>query len=281
MNGVLLINKQPGMTSFDVVRMCRTIFHEKKIGHTGTLDPNAEGLLIVLLGKYTKLLPYCVKDNKHYIATMELGKQSTTQDIWGEIVRQKEPRIHTQEELNETANTFLGDGFQVPPMYSAIKIDGKKLYELARKNVEIERKPRPIHIAKLDVFAKNNVEYQLDAIVSSGTYIRTLIEDYANALEEYALMTSLKRVGIEHLSLADAYTLEQVQNGQAQFLDPICVLSPEYEVVSVEHPEPIFHGKAFAMENHSDKVVFTYQDEPLAVYEKRDDNIYHCVRGLY
>ena len=151
MDAVILLNKPAGMTSFDAVAKCRRIFHERKIGHTGTLDPEASGLMIILLGKYTKLLPYCVKNHKAYQATLKLGEMTDTEDIWGTIINTKTPSIHTEAEIDNAVQSLTGDILQVPPMYSALKKDGKKLYEYARQGIEIEREARPVHISSLEV----------------------------------------------------------------------------------------------------------------------------------
>ena len=204
MDAVILLNKPAGMTSFDAVAKCRKIFHERKIGHTGTLDPEASGLMIILLGKYTKLLPYCVKNHKAYQATLKLGEMTDTEDIWGTVIETKTPSIHTSEEIEKAVQSLTGDILQVPPMYSALKKDGKKLYEYARQGIEIEREARPVHISSLKVEKIDETNYRMDAVVSSGTYIRTLISDFGKQLSELAIMSSLIRTKIEHLSLEDA-----------------------------------------------------------------------------
>ena len=201
MDGILLVNKEMNMTSFDVVAKCRKILHEKRIGHTGTLDPNATGLLIILVGKYTKLLPYCVSNKKRYHSEFSFGKRSTTEDIWGDIVEEKAYQTHTKEELTKVAETMLGKSIQIPPMYSAIKINGKKLYEYARSGIEVERPQREIQVDEFKVEQIGDNLYSLDVVVSSGTYVRTLIQDYAEKLNELAVMTALERISIEGLSV--------------------------------------------------------------------------------
>ena len=196
MDAVILLNKPAGMTSFDAVAKCRKIFHERKIGHTGTLDPEASGLMIILLGKYTKLLPYCVKNHKAYQATLKFGEMTDTEDVWGTVVETKTPTIHTEEEIAKAVQSLTGDILQVPPMYSALKKDGKKLYEYARQGIEIEREARPVHISSLKVEKIDELNYRMNAVVSSGTYIRTLIADFGKQLDELAIMASLVRTKI-------------------------------------------------------------------------------------
>ncbi len=284
MEKVILLNKPAGMTSFDAVAKCRRIFKEKRVGHTGTLDPNATGLMIILLGKCTKLLPYCLKNHKHYKAEFVLGTSTTTEDIWGEVIEEKAYAMHTQEELDEVSKSFVGDIMQVPPMYSAIKKDGKKLYELAREGVEIEREARPCTINSLHVEHIEGNRYAMDAVVSSGTYIRTLIKDYCNALGELGTMSKLERVGIEHLSLDDAVTLEELEElkEDANFLEPLKVLDPIYPQVEIYNYQRILNGKIMKLDNHNEPIVIFKNDKKvLAAYELKEDGVYHCLRGLF
>ncbi len=281
MDGVILLNKPAGITSFDAVRNCRRIFHEKKIGHTGTLDPNASGLMIVLLGKYTKLLPYCVKDHKVYHAGFAFGVKTDTEDIWGEAVDRKEPSVHTQEELDQAAKALTGDIMQVPPMYSALKKDGHKLYELARKGIEIEREARPVTIFSLRVAQTGENDFTMDAEVSSGTYVRTLINDFAESLGEYGTMTSLVRTGIEGLTLEDAATFEDLEKGEG-LIDPMKVIDPEWQIREMTEIEEklILNGRRLKLRNAADRIIAVREGRILAAYEKKEDGQYHCARGL-
>lgn len=270
MEKVILLNKPAGMTSFDAVAKCRRIFKERRVGHTGTLDPNATGLMIILLGKCTKLLPYCLKDHKHYKAEFKLGLSTTTEDIWGEEIETAPYKDHTQVELDEVAKQFTGDIMQVPPMYSAIKKNGKKLYELAREGIEIEREARPATINSLKVEKIGDNLYSMDVVVSSGTYVRTLIKDYCNALNELGVMTKLERVGIEHLTLEDAVTLEELEQDveNAKFLPPLKVLDPIYPQVEIYNYQRILNGKIMKLDNHDEPIViFKNADKVLAAYE--------------
>lgn len=280
MDKILLINKPSGMTSFDVVHHCKRLFQEKRIGHTGTLDPNATGLLIVLLGKYTKLLPYCIKNHKHYQATFQLGFKTDTEDIWGKEIGRKEIQEHTQEALDHIAKTMLGKQLQIPPMYSAKKINGKKLYELAWEGKEVERKPNEIEVSHLTVTKVNDDVYEMNAIVSSGTYIRTLIQDYAKKIDEYATMTSLKRIAIEHITLNEACLLAELTIDTPGLL-PSQIIDPSYEIVQVDCVNDIKNGKAITLQNVSDNVVLFHGEEILAAYKKGEDQRYHCLRGLF
>ena len=280
MDAVILLNKPAGMTSFDAVAKCRKIFHERKIGHTGTLDPEASGLMIILLGKYTKLLPYCVKNHKAYQATLKLGEMTDTEDIWGTIINTKTPSIHTEAEIDNAVQSLTGDILQVPPMYSALKKDGKKLYEYARQGIEVEREARPVHISSLKVEKIDELNYRMDAVVSSGTYIRTLITDFGKQLDELAIMSSLIRTKIEHLSLKDACTFEDLESGES-FLSPIQVIDPTYKIVETDRVVDIKNGKRIKLDITDSEVIFTSNGELLAAYALQEDGLYHCLRGLF
>ena len=280
MDAVILLNKPAGMTSFDAVAKCRKIFHERKIGHTGTLDPEASGLMIILLGKYTKLLPYCVKKHKAYQATLKLGEMTDTEDVWGTVINNKTPSIHTEAEIANAVQSLTGDILQVPPMYSALKKDGKKLYEYARQGIEVEREARPVHISSLKVEKIDELNYRMDAVVSSGTYIRTLIADFGKQLNELAIMSSLVRTKIEHLSLEDACSFEDLESGKA-FLSPIQVIDPTYKIVETDQVVDIKNGKRIKLDIREPQVIFTSNGELLAAYALQEDGLYHCLRGLF
>ena len=280
MDAVILLNKPAGMTSFDAVAKCRKIFHERKIGHTGTLDPEASGLMIILLGKYTKLLPYCVKNHKAYQATLKLGEMTDTEDVWGTVINNKTPSIHTEAEIANAVQSLTGDILQVPPMYSALKKDGKKLYEYARQGIEVEREARPVHISSLKVEKIDELNYRMDAVVSSGTYIRTLIADFGKQLNELAIMSSLVRTKIEHLSLEDACSFEDLESGKA-FLSPIQVIDPTYKIVETDQVVDIKNGKRIKLDIQDPQVIFTSKGELLAAYALQEDGLYHCLRGLF
>lgn len=280
MDAIVLLNKPAGMTSFAAVRECRRRFQEKKTGHTGTLDPNASGLLIVLLGKYTKLTPYCVKDHKRYHAEFELGTATDTEDIWGTVTEKREPGHHTEEELQAACIPFLGDIRQVPPMYSALKVNGQKLYDLARRGIEVERRERDVHVSSLSVSHLHGNVYSMDAVVSGGTYIRTLIKDYAASLGELGVMTALERRGIEHLSLKDAVSIEELGEGKG-LLSPEDVISPEWKLTDAGiYERYIRTGRHVTFRGTEEKVIFTKDHELLAAYVRREDGLYHCQRGL-
>ncbi|MBQ7792016.1 MAG: tRNA pseudouridine(55) synthase TruB, partial [Clostridia bacterium] len=210
MNGYLLINKPKGPTSHDIIYKVRKSAQTRKVGHTGTLDPMATGLMVVCIGRATKAADFITNGNKAYIATMELGMLSDTLDITGEIT--KLPKKHIPEdEIRQVIHSFIGESLQTPPMYSAKKIDGKKLYELARQGQEIQRKAVPITIFKLDILSIENQTVRFYVECSKGTYILSLIDDIGKKLNYGAVMTELQRVKSGQFTIDDknCVTLEE------------------------------------------------------------------------
>ncbi len=209
-SGVLLIDKPMGMTSHDVVGKIRRLYNTKKVGHTGTLDPLATGVLVVLVGRAAKAAEYLVCDTKEYIAGIKFGITSDTEDITGSItsITDLPP---AEEAVTLAVNSFVGDYRQIPPMYSALKIGGRKLVDLARKNITVERESRLIHIDYIEHTKLNKHEYTLKVGCSKGTYIRTLCADIGKKLGCGAVMSSLKRTRSGSFRIENAFTLEQIE----------------------------------------------------------------------
>ena len=221
-NGILVIDKAQDWTSMDVCAKLRGIFHEKRVGHAGTLDPMATGVLPVFLGRATRAVSFASEGEKEYVAGLKLGLVTNTQDTSGEVLEQH-PVAVTPEGLESVLSAFRGDIQQVPPMYSAIKINGKKLYELARKGREVERPARPGTIHSLTLEGQTAPdEFTLRVRCSKGTYVRTLCHDIGQALGCGGCMSSLRRTMAAGLSLEDAVTLDQVQAAE----DPLSLLLP-------------------------------------------------------
>lgn len=209
-NGVINIYKEKGFTSHDVVAKMRGICKQKKIGHTGTLDPDAVGVLPVCLGSATKLCDMLTDRNKEYIARMRLGVVTDTQDMSGTVLQEKTVTA-TEKEVLEAVYSFLGEYAQIPPMYSALKVDGKKLYELARQGREVERKPRNVTIYEIEILSMELPEVTLRVACSKGTYIRTLCHDIGQKLGCGAAMASLERTKSGRFTLDTAVTLEKLE----------------------------------------------------------------------
>lgn len=211
MDGVIVIRKEKGFTSHDVVVKLRGILHMKKIGHTGTLDPDAEGVLPVALGKATRLVDMITDKEKTYEAVMRLGVVTDTQDMSGTVLSQTTGLSVTEEELCTVVSSFVGDYMQVPPMYSALKVNGKKLYELAREGKTVERKPRPVHFYEIEILDISFPLVRFRVTCSKGTYIRTLCHDIGEKLGCGAAMESLLRTKVGRFTLDDAITLAQTE----------------------------------------------------------------------
>jgi tRNA pseudouridine55 synthase len=209
MNGILLIDKPEGWTSSDVVAKLRGVLHEKRIGHSGTLDPMATGLLVLFVGRATRAAEFAESHDKRYLAGLRLGLATDTQDTTGNPVG-GEPRPVSREELELVLARFRGEIEQIPPMYSAIKVRGQKLYEIARRGGEVERKPRPVTIHALEIAGEEDGDYLLDVRCSKGTYVRTLCHDIGQALGCGGCMSSLRRLAAGDFRLEDAHTLEEV-----------------------------------------------------------------------
>ncbi len=215
MNGIILVDKPQGWTSHDVVAKLRGIYQQRRIGHSGTLDPMATGVLAVFLGRGTRAVELCENDEKEYVAELLLGTVTNTQDITGEVLEQQTVNV-SQPQLEQVLETFLGPQQQIPPMYSAVKIGGKKLYELARKGQNVERKPRNIVIRELELQRFDGKTAQLRVVCSKGTYIRTLCHDIGAALGVGGCLSSLRRTRAGRFSLADCVTLEEIQQAREQ-----------------------------------------------------------------
>ena len=212
-NGIIIIDKPAGWTSMDVCAKLRGMFHEKRVGHAGTLDPMATGVLPVFIGRATRAVQYAAESDKEYIAGLKLGVVTNTQDTTGEILEER-PVDVTRDQLLAVLDAFHGWIRQVPPMYSAIKVNGKKLYELARKGREVEREPRTIHINALGILSETppeGADYLLRVVCSKGTYVRTLCHDIGQALGCGGCMASLRRTRAAGFTLEDSVTLEAVQ----------------------------------------------------------------------
>lgn len=214
MDGIIIINKPKGYTSHDVVNKIRKIYNTKKVGHTGTLDPNATGVLPILIGKATKLSDYLMEHNKTYIATIKLGERRDTGDSEGNVIETKETNEPLEEVVKNVLNSFLGKQLQTPPMYSAIKIQGKKLYEYAREGKQIEIPKREIEIYSINLESIKNLEIKFVVTCSKGTYIRSLCEDIATKLETVGFMKELVRTKVDRFTINEAYTIEELEENK-------------------------------------------------------------------
>ncbi len=284
MNGIINIYKEQGYTSHDVVAKLRGILRMKKIGHTGTLDPDAVGVLPVCTGRATKLCGMITDWGKTYEAVMLLGTRTDTQDISGNILSQTEVNV-TKIQIMDVIGSFTGEYDQIPPMYSALKHNGKKLYELARQGIEIERKPRRVNIKSIlinDINLEDNdktVTFTVEC--SKGTYIRTLCEDIGNRLGCGACMQSLKRTRVGSFSIDNSYTLSQieqmVQAGKTdEILTPIDEMFSDSKkiIISQEYDKLLYNGNKLPCNSIQGKNDVQHnEDEQVRVYDKNDEFI--------
>ena len=239
MTGIILLDKPKGITSFGAVARVRRICGEKKCGHTGTLDPMATGVLTVMLGGATRFCELLPSHDKAYIATFRLGTVTDTLDITGKVLETREVNV-TAEQVREKIKDFIGDISQLPPMYSAVSVNGQRLYDLARQGIEVERKAREVTVFSIDILSENEQagEYEIAVECSSGTYIRTLIADLGEALGCGAVMTELRRTKANGFDISQSVTLEELEekmkNGEIEkVLIPVDKALEDYAVITV------------------------------------------------
>ncbi len=264
MDGIINVDKSSGMTSFDVVRKVKRILKMRKVGHTGTLDPLATGILVICTGRATKLAQSIEGEAKTYVAGFELGYKTTTYDIEGEVVDRSDEAV-SREEVEGILEKFRGEIDQVPPMYSALKVDGKRLYELAREGVVIERKSRRVTIDKLELVDFDGKRGTLLCKVSKGTYIRSLIYDIGEELKTFGVMTSLRRTQVGNYDLTTAYTIEEMEK-MAEAGDMSFHKGVEE---SFQYPEVEITGeKNIKLFNNGNTVVYKKSDGRYRVYSE-------------
>jgi tRNA pseudouridine55 synthase len=222
-SGLILVNKPIGITSFKLVNIIRKKLNVKKAGHCGTLDPLAKGLMIVLVGKYTKFQDRFMKQDKVYYATIKLGIKTDSGDLDGNIISQSNYSHITKESIKQVCNEFIGKIQQIPPMYSALKVNGQKLYELARKGITIERKPREIIIYNIDLVDYQKDNFSIRVKCSSGTYIRTLAQDIGTKLNTDTVLINLVREEIGVYKLTDAINIDDIKEN-----DKCCLLQVDF-----------------------------------------------------
>ena len=270
---VLYINKPKGITSFDVVKKISKLFGIKKVGHTGTLDPLATGVMLVTIGKATKIVELLTAEDKEYIADLELGYQTDTRDIEGNIINRKE--IDETKDIEEVLNSFKKTYLQEVPIYSAIKVNGKKLYEYARDNTQVELPKKEVTIKEIELLEKNDNKIKFRALVSKGTYIRSLINDIGICLNTYATMTDLIRTKQGLISIDDTNTLEEVEENRFKLHKIEDVLDYEVIVVDKELEKKLSNGvKIDNIWNIKNRVMFkTEENKLIGIFENDGDKL--------
>lgn len=289
MNGVINIKKEKGFTSHDVVAIVRRTLQIKKVGHTGTLDPDAEGVLPICIGKATKLSEMIMNGNKTYVATLKLGATTTTEDSTGEIIEEK-PVDFNEEKIREAINKYIGDIEQIPPMYSALKVDGRKLYELAREGQEVTRKARKVTINNINILKflpPNSVEIEIEC--SKGTYVRTLCADIGKELGCGGHMATLVRTATGDFSINDSITLDELKelaekNEVVKVFKPMETLLPHLKKIVItpsynrllhngaKMPEKAFLSVSKEIFEDDNVAVYDYEDNLIGIYVVRKEN---------
>ncbi len=278
MDGILLINKEANMTSHDVVNRVRKILKTKKVGHCGTLDPDATGVLVLCINKATKALQFLTSENKEYIATLSLGVATDTYDASGTIIEQVD--FHGISHVEEVFQSFLGPQYQVPPLYSAIKVNGKKLYEYARNNEYVEVQPRLVEVNEIEILNIDNHLITFRVKVSKGTYIRSLCVDIAKKLGYPGHMSHLQRTMSGGFHIDDCVSLNDVQEGCYSLLSlkEAFVHFPHYVV---EDENIVYHGKKIKSDINENVVVVNKEGSVLAVYGPDGKGNLKSIRGLF
>lgn len=284
LSGIINVYKEKGYTSFDVVAKLRGILKTKKIGHTGTLDPDAEGVLPVCLGKATKVCDLLTDKDKEYEAVILLGTVTDTQDITGEILIQKQVTV-TEAEVQDAVLSFIGDYMQIPPMYSALKVNGKKLCDLAREGITVERAARPVKILDIEILKVELPRVHMRVTCSKGTYIRTLCQDIGEKLGCGACMESLLRTRVSQFDVKDALRLSEIEklvaeeslglpkeewkSGQFSFLQATDAVFLQYDgtVVKAEFEKLLYNGNRMRPEMF-EKYDKSWENESIRVYDK-------------
>lgn len=268
--GIILVNKPQNFTSRDVVNKISKILKTKKVGHTGTLDPIATGVLVICIEKATKLCDILTSEYKEYIATIKLGIKTDTLDTTGTVIEQKKFNI-TKIQIITTLNSFLGKSIQTVPIYSAVKINGKKLYEYARNNEPIELPKREITVKKIELLNFKEDEITFKTTVSKGTYIRALIDDICQKLGTVGSMSSLIRTKQGNFSIDESYTIEQIEQGNYEILSLETVLA-NYEKIDLDIKtfQKVKNGAIIDKKFLNDIACLYYKDKVIAIYKTYD-----------
>ena len=269
MNKLIVVNKEKGFTSRDVVNKLNHIFNTKKIGHTGTLDPMATGVLVCLIGKYTKLVDLITSYDKEYIATIKLGIKTDTLDTTGNIIDQCSHNL-TKEDIEKVFASFVGEYEMTVPKYSAVKINGKKLYEYARSGEEIELPIRNVEIYELELLDYHDDIIKFRTKVSKGTYIRSLIDDICTKLNTLGAMDSLVRTKQGNFCIDDSYTLDDIEKNNYQALSIKDFLDCEVVDIDEDLQKKISNGVTVKNIYNKDLVLFMYNGIEVAIYKKEN-----------
>ena len=286
-NGILVIDKDKGMTSADVVYHLRKALHIRKIGHAGTLDPDVTGVLPIAIGQATKLIELMHTQNKKYEGTGIIGYATDSYDVSGTVLEsEKITAPFSKETIQQAMQSFVGEIEQVPPIYSAVRVNGKHLYEYARAGIEVERPKRQVQVYQYDIkndptfdMEKGEETFDFQIECSKGTYVRSLVNDLKTELNVPAVMESLRRTASSGFDLSQAVKLDEVINAPekiADFIQPIDAFFKDYESINLNDQQwlKVKNGNAIVLKTNAKKVALRYNNRIKAIYEK-DDLMYH------
>ena len=277
---VLYVNKPSGISSFDVCFKLRKVLHTKKIGHTGTLDPNATGVMIVLFDKSTKANQFLVTDRKEYETRVLLGKETDTLDIDGKVLGEYKYEVPDENTLKKALNAFKGRSVQEVPITSAVSVDGKRLYQYQKEGKEVELPKREIEVFSIELQNIYEDGFSFISRVSSGTYIRALVRDILSSLNLHGTVLSLKRTAVDDVRIEDCDELNDILEGNYHLHDLYDLLSKRYEVFEDFDEKDVLNGKKLVIESDQPRLLMAKNHEALAIYEK-DGDLYRSLRGLW
>ena len=283
MDGLILVDKKEGWTSYDVVRLVKKLYNTNKVGHCGTLDPFASGLLIIGVNQATKVMSFLENDDKEYIATIQLGSKTDTYDLTGKVVSTSKIIPFTKSQVENVLKSFKGRITQTPPIYSSIHVDGKHLYEYARNHEEVKIPEREVTIYDLKLLDFNDTSFQIYVKCSKGTYIRTLGVDIAFALKNEGHLTYLRRISIGKISVKDANSYSDLLANHVKVhsimesLNMKNILLKDKSIL-----KRVYNGQDIILKQETaDRILIMDEENAIAIYRKIEDALYHCVRGLF
>ncbi|MBR4484959.1 MAG: tRNA pseudouridine(55) synthase TruB [Erysipelotrichaceae bacterium] len=277
---VLYVNKPSGISSFDVCFKLRKVLHTKKIGHTGTLDPNATGVMIVLFDKSTKANQFLVTDRKEYETRVLLGKETDTLDIDGNVLGEYKYEVPDENTLKNALNAFKGRSVQEVPITSAVSVDGKRLYQYQKEGKQVELPKREIEVFSVELLNIYEDGFSFISRVSSGTYIRALVRDILSSLNLHGTVLTLKRTAVDDVRIEDCDELNDILEGNYHLHDLYDLLSKRYEVFEDFDEKDVLNGKKLLIESDQPRLLMAKNHEALAIYEK-DGDLYRSLRGLW
>lgn len=283
MDGLILIDKKEGVTSYDAVMLAKRIFHTRKVGHCGTLDPFASGLLIIGINQATKVMTFLEHDYKEYLATIKLGTSTDTYDITGKVINESVINKVNEEQILEVLESFKGEIKQIPPIYSSIHIDGKKAYEYARNNQEVTLPEREVTILDLKLLSFDEESISIYVKCSRGTYIRTLGVDIAKKLNNDGFLSSLRRISIGGIKVENANSYKELEEHNVRLIDIKDAL--RYKKLYINDPrilKRVYNGQNIILKQEvEDDIIIVDNDKAVAIYKRDETVFFKCVRGLY